>query len=97
MVSSTFCRHPLFPLLALLFEKCELATQSAECPSSEGFNVDIQAFVQHQQQDKRPLLSDSEEANELVSCRICLYLHFLPSQIKHLSELRLSVLKYETK
>ena len=27
----------------------------------------LQAFVQHQQQDKRPLLSDSEEANELVS------------------------------
>ena len=83
-------KHPLFPLLALLFEKCELATQSAECPSSEGFNVDIQviistvvnsifiimiliilqAFVQHQQQDKRPLLSDSEEANELVSVLI---------------------------
>jgi len=59
-------KHPLFPLLALLFEKCELATQSAECPSSEGFNVDIQAFVQHQQQDKRPLLSESEEANELM-------------------------------
>jgi len=62
----TIYKHPLFPLLALLFEKCELATQSAECPSSEGFNVDIQAFVQHQQQDKRPLLSDSEEANELM-------------------------------
>ena len=60
-------RHPLFPLLALLFEKCELATQSAECPTSESFNVDIQAFVQHQQQEKRPLLSDNEEANELVS------------------------------
>jgi len=59
-------KHPLFPLLALLFEKCELATQSAECPSSEGFNVDIQAFVQHQQQDKRPLLSESDEANELM-------------------------------
>ena len=38
-------KHPLFPLLALLFEKCELATQSAECPSSEGFNVDIQVTI----------------------------------------------------
>ena len=27
----------------------------------------LQAFVQHQQQEKRPLLSDNEEANELVS------------------------------
>ena len=31
-------KHPLFPLLALLFEKCELATQSPECPSSDSFN-----------------------------------------------------------
>ena len=65
--NSCLCRHPLFPLLALLFEKCELATQSAECPSSDSFNVDIQAFVQHQQQEKRPLLAESEETNELVS------------------------------
>ena len=57
----------MFPLLALLFEKCELATQSAECPTSDSFNVDIQAFVQHQQQEKRPLLAESEETNELVS------------------------------
>jgi len=28
---------------------------------------DLQAFVQHQQRDKRPLLSESAEANELVS------------------------------
>ena len=53
--------------MALLFEKCELATQSAECPTSDSFNVDIQAFVQHQQQEKRPLLAESEETNELVS------------------------------
>jgi len=59
-------KHPLFPLLALLFEKCELATQSAECPTSDSFNVDIQAFVQHQQQEKRPLLAESEETNELM-------------------------------
>ena len=87
-------KHPLFPLLALLFEKCELATQSAECPTSESFNVDIQvdigllsdpksflshqAFVQHQQQEKRPLLSDNEEANELVSGALRLH-HLLTS------------------
>ena len=67
MTSCFPCRHPLYPLLALLFEKCELATQSAECPTSDSFNVDIQAFVQHQQQEKRPLLAESEETNELVS------------------------------
>uniref|UniRef100_T1IS95 Homeobox domain-containing protein n=1 Tax=Strigamia maritima TaxID=126957 RepID=T1IS95_STRMM len=59
-------RHPLFPLLALLFEKCELATQSAECPSSESFNVDIQAFVQHQEQDRKPFFSDDPEVDNLM-------------------------------
>ena len=47
-------------------------TGSPECPSSDSFNVDIQAFVQHQQQEKRPLLAESEETNELVSQWICL-------------------------
>lgn len=59
-------KHPLFPLLALLFEKCELATQSPECPSSDSFNVDIQTFVQHQQRDKKPFFGESEEVNELM-------------------------------
>lgn len=44
--------HPLFPLLALVFEKCELATctprdqnmQGADVCSSESFNEDIAAF-----------------------------------------------------
>lgn len=49
--SSNF-RHPLFPLLALVFEKCELATctprdpgaQGADVCSSESFNEDIAQF-----------------------------------------------------
>ena len=46
------CRHPLFPLLALIFEKCELATCTPRDPgvaggdvcSSESFNEDIRVF-----------------------------------------------------
>lgn len=46
------CRHPLFPLLALIFEKCELATCTPREPgvaggdvcSSESFNEDITVF-----------------------------------------------------
>lgn len=67
------CRHPLFPLLALVFERCEQATQCAEIPSSEGFNMDIQAFVQHQEKDKRPFLTNDAEVDGLVS----IYSHFL--------------------
>ena len=59
-------RHPLFPLLALLFEKCELATQSSECPSTESFNLDIQAFVQHQDREGKPFFTDNHEVNDLV-------------------------------
>lgn len=47
------CRHPLFPLLALIFEKCELATCTPREPgvaggdvcSSESFNEDIAVFA----------------------------------------------------
>ena len=50
--SSCYCRHPLFPLLALIFEKCELATCTPREPgvaggdvcSSESFNEDIAVF-----------------------------------------------------
>ncbi|XP_065310075.1 homeobox protein PKNOX2-like isoform X2 [Dermacentor albipictus] len=59
-------KHPLFPLLALLFEKCERATQSAEVPCSESFSSDIQAFVQHQEQDRKPFFSDDPEVDGLM-------------------------------
>lgn len=59
-------KHPLFPLLALLFERCEQATQSAECPNSESFNMDIQAFVQHQERDRKPFLINDPEVDGLM-------------------------------
>ena len=50
--SGFISRHPLFPLLALIFEKCELATCTPRDPtvtggdvcSSESFNEDIAVF-----------------------------------------------------
>ncbi|CAG9789513.1 unnamed protein product [Diatraea saccharalis] len=52
--------HPLFPLLALIFEKCELATCTPRDPgvaggdvcSSESFNEDIAVFSK--QEGQRP-------------------------------------------
>jgi hypothetical protein len=64
-----YFRHPLFPLLALLFEKCELATQSTDCPSTESFNLDVQAFIQHQDREGKPFFSDNHEVNDLVRCQ----------------------------
>jgi len=77
-------RHPLFPLLALLFEKCEIATQSNECVASDSFNLDIQAFVQHQERDRKPFLLNDPEVDGLVSrlgqtqvkfCKLMIYYH----------------------
>ena len=61
-------RHPLFPLLALIFEKCELATCTPRDPgiaggdvcSSESFNEDIAVFskqVRKKSPRARPLSS----------------------------------------
>lgn len=58
-------RHPLFPLLALVFEKCELATCTPREPgvaggdvcSSDSFNEDIAVFakqVRHLSPRPRP-------------------------------------------
>lgn len=59
-------KHPLFPLLALVFERCEQATQCIKVPVSEEFNMDIQAFVQHQQKDRKPFFTDDAEVDGLM-------------------------------
>ncbi|KAI5746222.1 hypothetical protein M8J77_001266 [Diaphorina citri] len=60
--------HPLFPLLALIFEKCELATCTPREPgvaggdvcSSESFNEDIAVFSKQIRQEKPYYLADPE-------------------------------------
>ncbi|KAG7295630.1 hypothetical protein JYU34_021906 [Plutella xylostella] len=59
-------KHPLFPLLALLLERCEQATAGAEAPAADAFGADLQAFVQHQRRDRRPFLVDDPEIDELM-------------------------------
>lgn len=70
-VKMTLCfpflfRHPLFPLLTLLFEKCEQATQGSECITSASFDVDIENFVHQQEQEHKPFFSDDPELDNLV-------------------------------
>ncbi|XP_061698616.1 homeobox protein PKNOX1-like isoform X1 [Syngnathoides biaculeatus] len=59
-------RHPLFPLLALLFEKCELSTLSSECITSASFDVDIENFVRCQEKDGKPFFSEDPELDNLM-------------------------------
>ncbi|KAK1788643.1 hypothetical protein P4O66_002465 [Electrophorus voltai] len=59
-------RHPLFPLLALLFEKCEQSTQSSECVTSASFDVDIENFVRSQEKDGKAFFSEDPELDNLM-------------------------------
>nr|XP_020469175.1 homeobox protein PKNOX2 isoform X3 [Monopterus albus] len=65
-VYSHFNRHPLFPLLALLFEKCEQATQGSECITSASFDVDIENFVHQQEREHKPFFSEDPELDNLM-------------------------------
>jgi len=65
--------HPLFPLLALIFEKCELATCTPRDPgvtggdvcSSESFNEDIRVFS-NQAKAEKPFFSANHELDSLM-------------------------------
>ncbi|XP_062590031.1 homeobox protein PKNOX2-like [Saccostrea cucullata] len=58
--------HPLFPLMELLFVKCEQASQTPDCPSSDSFDVDIQTFVQRQEKERKAFFSDDSELDNLM-------------------------------
>ncbi|XP_075905082.1 homeobox protein Meis1a [Nelusetta ayraudi] len=65
--------HPLFPLLALIFEKCELATctpressgSGADVCSSDSFSEDIAVFSK-QIRTEKPLFSSNPELDNLM-------------------------------
>ncbi|KAK2818010.1 hypothetical protein Q7C36_021943 [Tachysurus vachellii] len=59
-------RHPLFPLLALLFEKCEQSTQRSECVTSASFDMDIQNFVRSQDKENKSFFSEDPELDNLM-------------------------------
>lgn len=63
-------RHPLFPLLALLFEKCEQSTQGSEGTTSASFDVDIENFVRKQEKEGKPFFCEDPETDNLVSKNI---------------------------
>lgn len=62
-------------LLALLFEKCEIATRSINSfdsdPSLSAFNGEIEEFIEHQQKGGKPFFSDNPEVDSLVSSYLC--------------------------
>lgn len=80
-----FSRHPLFPLLALLFEKCEQSTQGSEGTTSASFDVDIETFVRKQEKEGKPFFCEDPETDNLVSRINVLFLFFISSELKFCS------------
>lgn len=58
--------HPLFPLMALLFEKCEQASNVSEVASPDSINEDVQVFLMHKQKDNTGLLSGNADVDNLM-------------------------------
>lgn len=82
MYFNFYSRHPLFPLLALLFEKCEQSTQGSEGTTSASFDVDIENFVRKQEKEGKPFFCEDPETDNLVSIS---HLFVSEAIIKHLS------------
>ncbi|XP_032236081.1 homeobox protein PKNOX1 [Nematostella vectensis] len=59
-------RHPLFPLLAMLLEKCEHATQTSDCPTSDAFDNDIKNFMMQHNREGKPCFSGDQELDNLI-------------------------------
>ncbi|XP_035210646.1 homeobox protein Meis1-like, partial [Stegodyphus dumicola] len=77
--------HPLFPLLALIFEKCELATSTPREPgiaggdvcSSESFNEDIAVFAKQIMAENIHYSSNEELDSLMVQAIQVLRFHLL--------------------
>ena len=61
-----YFRHPLFPLMALMFERCEQASATPDTSGMDNFDSDIQAFIRHQEKENKSLLVDDDQLNNLV-------------------------------
>ncbi|XP_014229006.1 homeobox protein homothorax isoform X6 [Trichogramma pretiosum] len=84
-------QHPLFPLLALIFEKCELATCTPRDPgvaggdvcSSESFNEDIAVFSKQIRNEKPYYIADPEVDSLMVQAIQVLRFHLLELEKVH--------------
>jgi len=83
--------HPLFPLLALIFEKCELATCTPRDPgvaggdvcSSESFNEDIAVFSKQIRAEKPYYVANPELDSLMVQAIQVLRFHLLELEKVH--------------
>ncbi|PVD27058.1 hypothetical protein C0Q70_12208 [Pomacea canaliculata] len=78
--------HPLFPLMALLFEKCEQGSLSLDMFATTDYDRDIQAFVEHRQHQGKPFFVDDQDLDSLMLKAVqVLRIHLL--ELEKVSEL----------
>lgn len=78
----SLAEHPLFPLVALLLEKCEMATASLGVPGEPSFSstlpTEVEQFVGRLHAEGKPMLSDDQEVDALIITTIqVLRIHLL--------------------
>lgn len=59
-------RHPLLPLLAKLFEKCEQSTQTCECTPANAFDNEIKNGILQMNREGKPFYTDDRDLDNLV-------------------------------
>lgn len=73
-------RHPLLPLLAKLFEKCEQSTQTCESTPANAFDNEIKNGILQMNREGKPFYTDDRELDNLVRKQLfliacCVNLH----------------------
>ena len=59
-------QHPLFPLLRVMFEKCEAATKSIDQADTLIFENEIKTYVSEMTKGNKPFFTDDAEVDSLV-------------------------------
>lgn len=59
-------RHPLLPLLAKLFEKCEQSTQTCDCTPANAFDNEIKNGIIQMNREGKPFYTDDRDLDNLV-------------------------------
>ena len=59
-------QHPLFPLLRVLFEKCEAATKSIDQADTLIFKNEIKTYISEMTKGNKPFFTNDAEVDSLV-------------------------------
>ena len=70
----------------MLLKKCDEATQSIEVPSLESIDSEVRMYFEQQSKDWSPMLSNSDETNELMMMALQI-LRFHLIELKKVQEL----------